>query len=261
MLNEITAQTGQEEQRESNVKSLMVAPTHDIVTVTPDSMLGIEGLEREDITLPRVKLLQSMSDEVSNGNAVAGEWLNTLSGQSYGKSFDFVPVSVWKSRTFFSDDRSESPICRSADGRYSVDGYHCASECPHNAREWQDGVPPKCTEAYNYLVIPTIEQFPAIVSLMKTSFKTGKALNTLLMAARCPAWFWKYEFYSVKQSNTRGTFYIAAVRKKIIDGKPVASDEEIRQLAEQFYRMAKAGNISVDDEQEGTGENQGKVPF
>jgi hypothetical protein len=97
---------------------------------------------------------------------------------------------------------------------------------------------------------------------MKSSLKAGKALNTLLMAARCPVWYWIYELYSVKQSNNRGTFYVAVVRKKIVDGKPVASDEETRQLAEHFYRMAKAGKVSIDDEEMngGTGEED-VVPF
>jgi hypothetical protein len=264
MFEKVEAQsaTVNNEKSEQEVETkLVVAPTSHIVT--PDEMFGLETLDREDITLPRVKLLQAVSDEVSNG-AVVGEWLNTLSGQSYGTSFELVPVSVWKGRTYFAENRDEAPICQSADSFVSVDGYRCLTDCPHNmAWDWQeDRTPPRCTLSYNYLVIPLVDPFPVIVSLMKSSFKAGKALNTLLMAARCPAWFWVYEFCSIKQSNNKGTFYIAGVKKKIANGKPVASDEEIRQLAEQFYRMAKAGNISVDDEQEGTtSENQGKVPF
>ncbi len=264
MYENVPAQSATEKNDKSEQEvetKLVVAPTsHDIVA--PDAMLGLEGLDRADITLPRVKLLQAMSQEVTDDNAVAGEWLNTLSGQSYGTQFEFIPISVWKSRTLFAENRDDSPLCRSADGFISVDGHRCMTECPHNrAWEWKDGIPPLCAQAYNYLLLPIDDPFPAIVSCMKSSFKAGKALNTLMMAARCPAWFWVYEFYAIKQSNAKGTYYVAAVRKKITDGKPTASDEETRQLAEQFYRMAKSGRISIDDDEESSNEGSGEVPF
>jgi len=249
MSQQITAQTEQEKETQNGDKGLLTVPTsHDMVA--PDAILGLEGIEREDITLPRIKLLQAMSDEVSNSNASPGDWLNTLSGQSYGTQFEFIPISVWKSRTYFAEKRDDSPICRSADSFMSVDGYCCMTECPHDrAWDWKGGVPPLCTLGYNYLVIPLIDPFPAIVTLMKSSFKTGKALNTLLMATCCPAWFWVYEFYSVRQSNSKGTFYVAAVKKKIVDDKPVASNDGMRQIAEHFYRMAKSGRIEADSEE------------
>jgi hypothetical protein len=85
---------------------------------------------------------------------------------------------------------------------------------------------------------------------MKSSYKAGKALNTLMIAARCPAWHWIYEFYSIRESNQKGTYYVAAVRKNMEDGKPIATDDETRQLAEQFYHMMKKGNIKADDDEE-----------
>lgn len=249
MLENVTAQTGQEEQRESNGRSLIVAPTSHIVT--PDEMYGLEGLDREDITLPRIKLLQAMSDEVTDSNASPGQWLNTLSGQSYGTQFEFIPISVWKSRTLFAENRDDSPLCRSADGFVSVDGHRCMTECPYNkAWEWKNGTPPPCTQGFNYLILPVDDPFPAITTLMKTSFKAGKALNTLLVAARCPAWYWVYEFYSIRESNPRGTYYVAAVRKRVEDGKPIPTDEAMRETAEAFYRMMKAGRIATERESE-----------
>ena len=43
---------------------------------------------------------------------------------------------------------------------------------------------------------------------------------------------------------------MAAVRKKLEDGKPIASNDEIREFAEDLFKMAKVGKISVDDEEE-----------
>jgi hypothetical protein len=130
-----------------------------------------------------------------------------------------------------------------------LEGGLCANECPFpDARDWKDGIPPKCVVGYNYLIMPVDDDFPAITTLMKTSYHAGKSLNTLLVAARCSAWFWVYELYSQKQTNNKGTFFVAAVRKKIVDGKPVASSEEQRQIAEYFYKIAKGGKLQFDDE-------------
>ena len=208
MYENVSAQSATVDNAKSEQKvetRLVVAPTSHIVS--SDAMYGFEGIGREDIALPRIKLLQAGSDEIASSNVSPGEWLNTLSGQSYGTQFEFIPISVWKSRTLFAKNRDDSPICRSADGFISVDGYRCMTECPHDrAWEWKDSIPPLCAQAYNYLILPVEDPFPALISLMKTSLKTGKALNTLLMAARCPAWYWVYEFYSIRESNQKGTY-------------------------------------------------------
>lgn len=257
MLEKENAHVNEQEEITANAeKSLVAAPTSHIIA--PGDMCGLEELGREDFTLARIKLLQAMSDEVSNGEGNAGDWFNTLSRTSYGTSFIFVPVTVWKSRVHFAEDRGEQPICRSADGRTNVDGLLCSRECPHpEAQKWIDGNPPLCAQAFNYLLLPVnddIAEFPAIVTLMKSSFQAGRKLNTLLMAARTPAWVWTYEFYAVKQSNAKGTFYVATVAKNVVDGKPVASDEETRELAEQFYRMSKTDKLRFDDEEETSNE-------
>lgn len=250
MLENVTAQNGQEERTINENKGLVVAPTsHDIVAT--NEMLGLETLERDNITIPRIKLAQPVSEEVSNGNASPGEWLNTLSGQNYGTQFEFIPISVWKSRTYFAENRDDSPICRSPDGFVSIDGHRCKTECPHdNAWDWKDGVKPLCAEAYNYLILPVNDQFPAIVTLMRSNHDTGKDLNTMMIIARCPAWFWIYDFYSVRKSSQKGTYYVAGVRKKVEDGKSVPTDEATRGTAETFYQMMKTGRINTAEESE-----------
>jgi hypothetical protein len=186
-----------------------------------------------------------MSDEANENVAQPGQWFNTLTGES--KEFlEFTVINIWKSRTLFSENRDEEPLCRSADGFTSLDRKKCRAECPYDACSWVGSTPPACAESYNYIILPTGDGFPAILSLMKSSYKTGKALNTLLIAARSPAWYWTYELYSFKETNNKGTFYVASVRKQIVDGKPVPTSEDVRATAENFYRMAKNGNVDLD---------------
>ena len=82
------------------------------------------------------------------------------------------------------------------------------------------------------------------------SFNTGRKLYTLLIAAHSPMWHWMYELSASQTTNNRGTYYIADVRKMIADGKPVATSDEVRQIAETFRRMKQEGRIQVADEGE-----------
>ncbi len=71
-----------------------------------------------------------------------------------------------------------------------------------------------------------------------------------MVAARSPMWFWTYELSASQTSNNKGTYYIADVRKVIADGKPVATSDEVRHIAETFRRMKQEGRIQVADEGE-----------
>lgn len=228
--------------------AIAIAPTAHVAEIS-----GLDILDDEDIATSRVKLLHPMSDEASNGEK-AGTWYNTLSGENYGDSFQFTVISLWKSRTYFSEDRSESPICRSPDGFASTEGHKCKIECPHNAAKWINRVAPPCKEQYNFMILPVkggvAEGFPSIVTLMKSSHNSGKKLYTLIVAARSPVWYWAYELSASQVSNNRGTYYVADVRKVIADGKPVATSDEVRHIAETFRRMKQEGRIQVADEEE-----------
>ena len=94
------------------------------------------------------------------------------------------------------------------------------------------------------------EGFPSIVTMMKSSYKTGSKLYTLVVAARSPMWHYLYELNATQESNNRGTYYVADVSKVIADGKPVATSDEARHIAETFRRMKQEGRIQVADEDE-----------
>ncbi len=228
--------------------AIAIAPTAHIAEID-----GLDVLEPDDISTSRIKMLQPTSDEVA-GEHIAGTWLNTLSGEIYGERFRFTVIGIWKSRTYFSEDRSEGPICRSPDGFTSVEGHRCKIECPHNAAAWIERRPPACNEQYNFLILPVSEDgipegFPSIVTMMKSSFKTGKKLYTLVVAARAPMWHWTYELSASQESNNRGTYYVADARKVITDGKPVATSDEVRHIAETFRRMKQEGRIQEEETQ------------
>ena len=228
--------------------ALAIAPTTHIVQ--GEEMYGLEHFDSSDFAIARIKLAQALTDEVVAGDIKAGEFMNTLTGESYGTSFEFVPISLWPSRTLFAENRDDAAICRSPNGLTNLDGVNCKFNCPHNAYDWKPGkIPPDCTESFNYMILVEGEQFPALISLMRTAIKTaGKRLNALISYAPRPPWNWVYEFYSYQESSKRGTYYATGIRKKVSDKGPAPSSEEVRQVANSFFEMRKAGRIKVEDE-------------
>jgi len=205
-----------------------------------------ENLDREDFKIPRVKLLQNTSAEVSDGIGTAGDFLNQLSLASYGNSLVFTPITLWKSRVFFEESKV---VCRSANGKESVDGYICELECPHNVSKWgPDRTPPRCALAYNYLILPENENMPAIIQLAKTSFSAGRSLNTMLVAERCPIWNYEYELRAIKKSNKFGTYFIMAAKKHIINGNPIKTTEDKRKTAIYFRNLWTKQKPDFEDE-------------
>ncbi len=225
--------------------ALAIAPTHHIAPST--EMYGLECFDSSDFAIARIKLAQALTDEVVAGDIKAGEFMNTLTGESYGTSFEFVPISLWPSRTLFAENRDDAAICRSPDGLTNLDGVNCEFNCPHDAYDWKPGkIPPDCTESFNYMILVEGEQFPALISLMRTAITTaGNRLNALISYAPLPPWNWVYEFYSYQGSGKRGTYYATGVRKKITDGKSTASTETVREKASSFFELKKAGRIKL----------------
>lgn len=228
----------------------------EIKAVPAQAMLataGLENLDKSDFEIPRIKLLQNTSNEVNDGVGEAGNWINTLSYETYGDALIFTPITLWKSRILFDGG---DVVCRSADAMESVDGHLCAeTECPFNAMSWgADRTPPDCTLQYNYLILPDKESMPSIVTLSKTSFSAGRALNTLLVAARAALWDFKYELRATKRSNKFGTYYIATAKKCIVGSEPVETTSEEREKSEYFYQMWTAKKDQLKD-------NLEDVPF
>lgn len=257
-----SAASNNEEINENVDNNLMVASTAHIAT--QDALYGLNGISKEDIKMPEVKLLHAMNPEVAEGIDVAGNFYNT-SGISYGSSLIFTVTARWKSRILFGENLDGEIICQSPNSFFSVDGHQCAVDCPHNATQWGDNrTPPRCAECHNFLILPDQEQFPARIRFKKSGIPTAQTLNGLLFAAGHPMWRWKYQLISVKKNGSRGAYYMPTVKKFIDeDGKPVESDPETQKTAENFYYMMTSGKVNLEEAEGSNGAeyNDEALPF
>jgi len=145
---------------------------------------GTEALDRSDLVLPRLRLVQSQSTFC---DAEAGLLHNSLTGEAKPE-VRVVILKVGKARVMWPESfaRDQDPLCASNDavtpreefvGVYSV---NCAA-CP--MAEWQRDAPPSCSFGYTYLVADRdADDLPAILTATRSSLKAAKAANTLVRA-------------------------------------------------------------------------------
>lgn len=189
---------------------------------------GQQHMDATDFVPPRVKVVQAMSKEAQDDRAVVGDFYNTLTGENYGKSLLFIPLTTFKNRVLIVRDERQAEVnkalklaklpettrtglaCRSLDMFRGVGepGIEC-EDCPLSA--WHGQTPPVCTETYNVAAMNTVGDL-VILSFAKSAAKTGKKLISTMRMRRQKPWTSVFEATTVKVSNAKGTFAVPEVR-------------------------------------------------
>lgn len=158
------------------------------LATTVDSPVGrtytdSPDFESDDITYPRLRLAQGLTQEVQDGVARPGEWV--LAGYDSEKSVVLVPLMAAKYRELRGDD-DEGVLCSSPDAKVGVGnpGGNCA-ECPlakwrPNPKDPKKNLPPACGLGYSYVAYSVTHDAVVSVDFKKSATTTAKAINTMI---------------------------------------------------------------------------------
>ena len=218
------------------------------------------GLNREDIVLPRIRMLQPVSQDVTDGIGTAGGFMNSVTGEVLPDALEVLIFTHFKSRVMFGEAGIE---CMSPDG---IEGsvYGLCSEC--DFLNWKDRIPPACALVHNYPCyilnagIISGTPLPIALSMMKTSSKTARKLNTMVAMSH-RNWFDSvFKISTTKVKNDKGTFFVYQV-EKLRD-----AEEDEQKLGYWAYKQF-AGKMEVAEETQADGfqpkkkGKDGKIPF
>lgn len=207
---------------------------------------GTEEEEAEDMVIPRLKLLQSISTEVEEGTSKAGTIKHSLSGEEWG-SVQIIPICLRKSRILFEKDNPKgAPLCFSPDGRINREGALCKTECPFDeAWRWKNNEQPTCPKALNFpcLIVEDDKLTGdfASATFMKSSFSIGQKLIYLRTISAMPYWAFVYELASKTKKFKKGTAYVFTIRQI---RKATAEEKE---RAEKIYNSI-GGKLVTEEE-------------
>jgi hypothetical protein len=229
-----------------------------------------EEFDNELFVTPILKIGQPLTREVEQEQAEAGEFINTLTGDTYGKNVEFIVAYYNKGR--FAADRDSGRAFVSFDQTIPANwadllgeeyvgtpfSEHPEAEEGSRARlnrkeitEWGKG--PQISTTHNFTglaIVPGVEGeeddlAPVRLSLQRTNVPAAKKLLTLkrAMLRGKPFWDVVFDLSTYKKSFSQGSAHLLNVKQ----GRTTSAEE--RQAAVELAQAVSLGNIRSNEDE------------
>jgi len=217
-------------------------------TSSPE-IFGFEETNSEDIVIPRIKVINALSPERTDGIAEEGDVINSLTKESVvGKRF--IPIKQYYSKIEWNEDRDDDQriLCYSRDGKVGTDINDnknvCASckKCMFDNTKTGKDSQPVCTSYMNFLGFFEGDPMPVVLSFAKTNYNEGKKMLSIARSLRCNIWDYGYMLTGKKVAKGRNVWF--NIETKL--DKP--TDEATRAIARELYNVYANIAVNVDYE-------------
>lgn len=219
------------------------------------------GLEeqgsREDLIIPRAKLLQALSPEVieDGKNFQSGLIINSVTKEILPSTF--VPIFRFFNWARFNPRDQRDPNFNSDFGAGDLIWRSSDPLDPRVVKEGKfgpNGERPLAVKFINFFSHFPGVPMPVIVSFSSSSIKAGQQLNSMAQFSGDDMFACSYELSAKLESNDKGTYYVLRVKK----GASVKGTEVFAQ-AEAWYEEYKPKKIQMHEE--GEEANSEDIPF
>jgi len=178
--------------------------------VKAGSKLGNENVSQEHISVPRVKLLQKMNNEVDKNHseyiegAQEGDFINTVTGENYGSSMYVVNVHfkeeyiVWRKRTEGGGLVANFTTRKEAEDYLEDNGLKLEE---HDITQTQIHTLLRLNEED-----AEISDIPFLFDCASSKLKVSREWNTKIMKQGGDRFSYLWKMSSVPQSNTKGSW-------------------------------------------------------
>lgn len=194
---------------------------------------GRPELSRDDLEIPRLKLIQALSPELQEWDELRpGHFWHTANEETLGTEFEAVPIYMDKRYVLWRPrDMGGGILARADDGLH----WNPANETFEVQLDKKDGgakvkwstkrtvaesglanwgsmdpsdpnSPPAATLMYTYVLgFPDRpDVLPAVLTFQRSSIKAGRKLNTKLLTTTVPMFGLRFRFESFMDKNSRG---------------------------------------------------------
>lgn len=207
---------------------------------------GAEGVGMDDLVIPRLELIQSLSPCIEEGNgayiegAKAGMLFNNVTRELYGKSAQVIPVFFKKEYIIWKDRKKGGGFAGAFSTLAEAEAVRDTLENPDDYRI-NDTANQFCL-----LVHPeTFELTEIVVSMSVTKLKVSRQWNTLIRINGGDAFTRVYELGSFLDENKAGEKYHNFTIKNV----GYVNEFQFKR-AEGLYEVVSAGKatMSRDDD-------------
>jgi len=222
----------------------------------PPGPRGLERADQEDLTLPRVLLMQGQSKLVQDKGKKVGSFVNSLSEESFD-ALNFIPVvfskyytgvkwdgttRIFEFRTFDKSDPrlSDRLWFRDGDDRATAETTMSFISGPHEIM--------KATPRFGVGSPRSRLIDSGFIDFTGMSLDGGKKLVTLATLSKKDLWMNAYKLLSAKKTNKKGqVFFVKDVEPLGVDISQDATDQ-----AEKLYASfgAKVEALNKDETQD-----------
>ena len=213
--------------------------------------LGFEDDDANDIIIPRVKVIQTLSPERKDKIANEGDIINSLTKDKLNGKV-FIPVFKFNNNIWWRDRSDGGGIrCIARDGKLGTmsDGTDlvCASckRCEFdNTKQGKESLP-TCTKYINFFGFFAGERMPIILSFAKTSYNEGKKLYSLAKVTMQNMWNYGYALNEKLQAKGGNEWFIC------VPTPAGATEESDREFGLSLYKMYRNSiqNLEYDMEE------------
>lgn len=204
-----------------------------------------QEVSAKEIIIPKLMVMQGLSELVTDGKAMFGEFRDSLTGELLGgvnKPFEFIPfhldkvIYVTKRKAGTTDNYKFSEVI-------TLDAE--SEKLPWNDTDGDDEV--KRSQVYNfYCINPDDTSMPIIISFKGMSLRNGKVLNTMAFVKSFLAGSFppanRYKLIGIKTSNDAGTFVVISTEQS-----DKSTNAEINSAA-KWMKMLKTGEAKTHEE-------------
>lgn len=229
------------------------------------SNAGQENVSVDDLVIPRINLVQSLSPERDKKDPAyiegieEGQIFNSLTREVYGESTIVVPVMYRREYQVWNKKRTQGGS--GFHGSYSTDAEAKAvlrtreAEKPDLAGKLEVVEVP----VMFVMVINSNSHEQAVISFPRTKAKVARKWNSLIRLGGMAAYAKQYNLHSVEEKNDNGKFYNFGVSAAGFVSR------EVYQAAAEMYESVVAGKVKAaseaDHEAEASADDGGEIPF
>lgn len=199
--------------------------------------MGFDDDDAEDIIIPRVKVIQTLSPERKDKIAEEGDIINSLTKEKLNGKV-FIPVFKFNNNVWWRP-RSEGGgiLCIARDGKNGVQSDDTHLQCAickkcefDNSKQGRDAVP-VCVKYINFFGFFEGERMPIILSFSKTSYNEGKKLYSLAKVTMQNMWNFGYKLTEKLMAKGGNEWFNPVM---VANGP---TSEEDRAFAHDLYKM------------------------
>jgi hypothetical protein len=225
-------------------KEVTKTTTKDVYTFAPGETWGAgKHIDSKDIIIPKIQLMQKMSELVDQGKAKAGEFVNSLEGVVIGskdKPVELIVLDTYKTIQVFENNDYKTTL------PYTPD------EAAKPYEETVGTIKVKRSHVTNFyvLLVNDIKKdtpFPLVLSFKGTSSYAGRKLNTMLMKLQMlnrPSAGAVFSLTSKEEENDKGKYYVMDVSQT----RATTDDELV--YAKMWYDTIKQKGAKVDEKED-----------